>query len=52
MAFHLRVCVYDLAVESKLLRASMRMQQKYLDQFYLLYDDFHISKLPLLPQEV
>ncbi|XP_027115045.1 ATPase GET3A-like [Coffea arabica] len=40
------------AVESKLLRARMRMQQKYLDQFYLLYDDFHISKLPLLPQEV
>lgn len=40
------------AVESKLLKARMRMQQKYLDQFYLLYDDFHISKLPLLPQEV
>ncbi|KAJ0113538.1 hypothetical protein Patl1_00337 [Pistacia atlantica] len=39
-------------VESKLLRARMRMQQKYLDQFYMLYDDFHITKLPLLPQEV
>ncbi|XP_059302830.1 ATPase GET3A-like [Lycium ferocissimum] len=39
-------------VESKLLKARMRMQQKYLDQFYLLYDDFNISKLPLLPQEV
>ncbi|XP_060205224.1 ATPase GET3A-like [Lycium barbarum] len=39
-------------VESKLLKARMRMQQKYLDQFYMLYDDFNISKLPLLPQEV
>ncbi|CAI9101668.1 OLC1v1039045C1 [Oldenlandia corymbosa var. corymbosa] len=40
------------AVESKLLKARMKMQQKYLDQFYMLYDDFHITKLPLLPQEV
>lgn len=39
-------------VESKLLKSRMRMQQKYLDQFYMLYDDFHITKLPLLPQEV
>ncbi|CAN1157580.1 ATPase GET3A [Linum perenne] len=38
--------------ESKLLKARMRMQQKYLDQFYMLYDDFHITKLPLLPEEV
>lgn len=28
------------------------MQRKYLDQFYVLYDDFNITKLPLLPQEV
>ncbi|KAL6565922.1 ATPase get3a [Orobanche hederae] len=39
-------------VESKLLKARMQMQQKYLDQFYVLYDDFHITKLPLLPQEM
>ncbi|XP_047336437.1 ATPase GET3A-like [Impatiens glandulifera] len=38
--------------ESRLLKARMRMQQKYLDQFYMLYDDFHITKLPLLPEEV
>lgn len=38
--------------ESKLLKARMRMQQKYIDQFYMLYDDFHITKLPLLPEEV
>ncbi|CAE5956244.1 unnamed protein product [Arabidopsis arenosa] len=42
----------DEDVESKLLRARMRMQQKYLDQFYMLYDDFNITKLPLLPEEV
>lgn len=42
----------DEAVESKLLKARMRMQQRYVDQFYMLYDDFHITKLPLLQEEV
>lgn len=41
-----------VAVDSKLLKARIKMQQKYIDQFYMLYDDFHITKLPLLPEEV
>ncbi|KAJ6802277.1 putative ATPase ASNA1-like protein [Iris pallida] len=47
-----QVLFEDEAVESKLLKARIKMQQKYIDQFYMLYDDFNITKLPLLEEEV
>eukprot|EP01024_Parvocaulis_polyphysoides_P030385 TRINITY_DN27593_c0_g2_i2.p1 TRINITY_DN27593_c0_g2~~TRINITY_DN27593_c0_g2_i2.p1 ORF type:complete len:273 (-),score=67.79 TRINITY_DN27593_c0_g2_i2:1396-2169(-) len=45
--------LYDDGGNSKLLKARICMQQKYLEQFHDLYDeDFHLVKLPLLEQEV
>lgn len=44
--------LFENADDCRMCKARMKMQKKYIDDITELFEDFHITCLPMLPEEV